>query len=77
MLKSGEANESPHVVSLSSAQGGNLTPSVVRIDARGNALVGQRARRFLESDPSLGPLFLGFQSRRVAQKIFEFVAHAS
>jgi molecular chaperone DnaK len=33
------------------AQGGALTPSVVRIDARGNVLVGERARRALESDP--------------------------
>jgi molecular chaperone DnaK len=32
-------------------QGGVLTPSVVRIDARGNVLVGTRARRFLDSDP--------------------------
>jgi molecular chaperone DnaK len=30
--------------------GGPLTPSVVRIDARGNVLVGDRARRFLDSD---------------------------
>ncbi|MFO0587712.1 MAG: Hsp70 family protein [Polyangiaceae bacterium] len=33
-------------------QGASLTPSVVRIDARGNVLVGERARRFLESDPN-------------------------
>jgi len=32
-------------------QGGSLTPSVVRIDARGNVTVGARARRYLESDP--------------------------
>ena len=32
-------------------QGASLTPSVVRIDARGNVLVGERARRFLETDP--------------------------
>src|SRR5678816_4794542 len=31
-------------------QGGTLTPSVVRIDARGAVTVGARARRFLESD---------------------------
>ncbi|HEX7662964.1 MAG TPA: Hsp70 family protein, partial [Polyangiaceae bacterium] len=31
--------------------GGFLLPSVVRIDARGNALVGARARRYLETDP--------------------------
>lgn len=34
------------------AQGGNLTPSVVRIDGRGGVTVGARARRFLESDPN-------------------------
>jgi molecular chaperone DnaK len=33
-------------------QGSVLTPSVVRIDGRGNVLVGSRARRFLESDTS-------------------------
>ena len=33
------------------AEGGVLLPSVVRIDARGTATVGGRARRFLESDP--------------------------
>ncbi len=32
------------------AQGGHLTPSVVRIDARGHVSVGARARRFLDSD---------------------------
>jgi len=33
------------------AQGNVLTPSVVRIDGRGNLIVGARARRSLESDP--------------------------
>ncbi|MCU0659358.1 MAG: Hsp70 family protein [Polyangiaceae bacterium] len=33
------------------AQGGNLTPSVVRIDGKGNVSVGAKARRLLESDP--------------------------
>ena len=33
------------------AQGASLTPSVVRIDARGVVTVGVRARRFLDSDP--------------------------
>jgi molecular chaperone DnaK len=33
------------------SQGSVLTPSVVRIDARGNVLIGARARRFLDSDP--------------------------
>jgi len=32
--------------------GSDLTPSVVRIDARGNVTVGARARRYLESDPA-------------------------
>jgi len=39
------------VTLVRNAQGGTLTPSVVRIDARGNITVGARARRFLESDP--------------------------
>lgn len=34
------------------AQGGLLTPSVVRIDVRGNVSVGARARRFLDADPA-------------------------
>ena len=34
------------------AQGSVLTPSVVRVDARGNVLVGARARRFLDADPA-------------------------
>jgi len=33
-------------------QGSVLTPSVVRIDGRGNVLVGARARRYLDSDPA-------------------------
>src|SRR5207253_11053355 len=33
-------------------QGSVLTPSVVRIDARGNVLTGTRARRFLDLDPA-------------------------
>jgi molecular chaperone DnaK len=33
-------------------QGSVLTPSVVRIDGRGNVLVGARARRFLDADPA-------------------------
>ncbi|MFL5358155.1 Hsp70 family protein [Archangium sp.] len=36
---------------LRNAQGANLTPSVVRIDARGAVTVGERARRLLDSDP--------------------------
>lgn len=32
--------------------GETLTPSVVRLDARGNVLVGRRAQRFLDSDPA-------------------------
>lgn len=33
------------------AAGGTLTPSIVRLDARGGVTVGARARRFLETDP--------------------------
>ena len=33
------------------AQGSSLTPSVVRLDAKGNVIVGARARRQLDSDP--------------------------
>ncbi|WNG13957.1 Hsp70 family protein [Cystobacter fuscus] len=36
---------------IRTAQGGNLTPSVVRLDARGTVTVGERARRLLDSDP--------------------------
>lgn len=32
--------------------GENLTPSIVRLDARGGLSVGRRAARFLESDPA-------------------------
>jgi molecular chaperone DnaK len=39
------------VTPVRNAQGSTLTPSVVRIDARGNVAVGARARRFLETDP--------------------------
>ena len=37
--------------SVRSAAGETLTPSVVRIDARGNVSVGTRAHRFLQKDP--------------------------
>jgi len=37
---------------IRNSQGANLTPSVVRIDARGGITVGERARRFLDSDPA-------------------------
>ena len=40
------------VTLVRNAQGGSLTPSVVRIDARGAVTVGDRARRFLETDPN-------------------------
>ena len=33
------------------AQGTTLTPSVIRIDARGRLMVGAKARRMLDSDP--------------------------
>ncbi|MFT3774096.1 MAG: Hsp70 family protein [Minicystis sp.] len=39
------------VTLVRNSQGATLTPSVVRIDARGAVTVGGRARRFLESDP--------------------------
>jgi molecular chaperone DnaK len=39
------------VTLIRNAQGASLTPSVVRIDARGTITVGARARRFLENDP--------------------------
>ena len=41
-----------NVTPVRNGQGGVLTPSVVRIDARGNVLVGARARRYLENDPA-------------------------
>lgn len=37
--------------SVRNTEGGVLTPSVVRIDRRGNGVVGAKARRFLETDP--------------------------
>ncbi len=40
-----------NVTLVRNAQGGSLTPSVVRIDARGVVTVGERARRFLETEP--------------------------
>lgn len=45
------AFDGEHVSLIRNGAGSPLTPSVVRIDARGNAIVGERARRFLESDP--------------------------
>ncbi len=39
------------VTLVRNAQGGSLTPSVVRIDTRGAVTVGERARRALETDP--------------------------
>lgn len=40
------------VTAVRNGQGSVLTPSIVRIDARGNVLVGSRARRYLENDPA-------------------------
>lgn len=40
-----------HIKLIRNAQGAALTPSVVRIDAKGRATVGVRARRYLDSDP--------------------------
>ncbi|HFE46881.1 MAG TPA: Hsp70 family protein, partial [Nannocystis exedens] len=39
------------ITPVRNAQGGTLTPSIVRIDSRGNMFVGSRARRYLENDP--------------------------
>src|SRR5262249_23628142 len=39
------------VTLVRTADGGVLTPSVVRIDARGRVTVGTRAKSFLEKDP--------------------------
>jgi molecular chaperone DnaK len=39
------------VTLVRNGQGATLTPSVVRVDARGNTTVGAKARRFLETDP--------------------------
>ena len=39
------------VTLVRNSQGSPITPSVVRIDGRGNVIVGARARRLLESDP--------------------------
>ncbi len=39
------------VTLVRNAQGGTLTPSIVRIDGRGNMFIGSRARRYLENDP--------------------------
>src|SRR4051794_3086112 len=40
------------VAVVPNASGETLTPSVVRIDARGAMMVGRRAFRFLETDPA-------------------------
>src|SRR5215467_1143277 len=40
------------VTLIRNSAGSVLTPSVVRIDARGNVTVGARARRFLDTDPA-------------------------
>lgn len=40
------------VTIVRNAQGGLLTPSVVRVDSRGKVTVGDKARRCLESDPA-------------------------
>jgi molecular chaperone DnaK len=37
---------------IRNAQGGTVTPSVVRIDKQGRVTVGQRARRMLDQDPA-------------------------
>ncbi len=40
------------VTVVRNAQGGTVTPSVVRVDRQGRITVGTRARRFVETDPS-------------------------
>lgn len=40
------------VVVVRNAQGGTVTPSVVRIDKQSRVTVGARARRFVETDPN-------------------------
>jgi molecular chaperone DnaK len=40
------------VTVVRNAQGGTVTPSVVRLDRQARVTVGTRARRFIESDPS-------------------------
>ncbi len=42
--------ERVHVIR--NAQGGTVTPSVVRLDKQGRVTVGSRARRFVEQDPA-------------------------
>src|SRR5688500_13563945 len=69
---------------LRAAAGAPLTPSVVRIDGRGNVTVGMRARRFLESDPDntrgefkrlMGTAqTLGFAAAKTAKKPEELAA---
>ncbi len=41
-----------HVSVIRNAQGGTVTPSVVRLDKQGRVTVGTRARRFVEQDPA-------------------------
>lgn len=40
------------VTVVRNAQGGTVTPSVVRVDRQGRITVGTRARRFVETDPA-------------------------
>jgi len=39
------------VTVVANSLGENLTPSVVRVDSRGNVSVGRKAQRFIETDP--------------------------
>lgn len=45
------AFDGERITVVRNAQGGVLTPSVVRVDARGRVSVGVKARRFLDADP--------------------------
>lgn len=42
--------ESGQLTAVEASDGGVLLPSVVRIDGRGNIVVGARARRFLDTE---------------------------
>src|SRR5262252_1329096 len=46
------AFDGEQIILVRNAAGTPLTPSVVRIDARGQVTVGARARRFLDGDPA-------------------------
>lgn len=63
------------VTAIRNAEGGVLTPSVVRIDRRGNVVVGAKARRLLETDPE--NTHAEFKRLMGTQHRFEFRAAAA